>query len=107
MFKKLQPKQAPYKISQYPHCDQRVLHAPGDCEYCDKHPMWQALRKGWGISFTGYIPEGTEVGCPSEAARPLEKIEAWPGNQPCLPSAAVSAGEPAPGSVPWAGDRND
>jgi hypothetical protein len=44
------------EIAQFPHCDQRVLHAPGECEYCDRHPDWQALRKAWGIAFTGHAP---------------------------------------------------
>lgn len=26
---------------QMPHCDAYVLHAPGVCEYCDRHPDWQ------------------------------------------------------------------
>lgn len=40
-------------IKQFPHCDSRVLHAPGKCEFCDKHPDWQDLRLAWGIAFTG------------------------------------------------------
>lgn len=43
-------------IPTFPHCDQRVLHAPGECEFCDACPEWQALRKAWGIAFTGKIP---------------------------------------------------
>lgn len=38
---------------QFPHCDQRVLHAKGRCEFCDRHPDWQKLREAWGIAFTG------------------------------------------------------
>lgn len=41
---------------QFPHCDQRVLHAPGLCRYCDRHPEWQKLREKWGIAFTGQLP---------------------------------------------------
>jgi len=44
------------EIGQFPHCDQRVLHALGECEYCDRHPEWQALREAWGIAFTGHPP---------------------------------------------------
>lgn len=40
-------------ISQFPHCDPRVLHRPGDCTYCDRRPQWQELREAWGIAFTG------------------------------------------------------
>lgn len=43
-------------IRQFPHCDARILHAPGECEYCDLHPEWQELRKMWGIAFTGHLP---------------------------------------------------
>jgi hypothetical protein len=64
-----------------PHCDQRVLHAPGECAYCDHYDDWQALRELWGINFTGHQDDG-KVPCPSEVARPLEKIYRWPGNQP-------------------------
>ncbi len=42
-------------IAQF-HCDARVLHAPGECQYCDLHPEWQELRKAWGIAFTGHLP---------------------------------------------------
>jgi hypothetical protein len=73
-------------IQQSPHCDQRILHEPGKCEYCDMHPEWQALRILWGIAFTGG-PAQDEYGkplqpCPAEAARPLEIIERWYGNVP-------------------------
>lgn len=44
------------ELSRFPHCDQRVLHAPGECEFCDMNPMWQELRKAWGIAFTGHTP---------------------------------------------------
>jgi hypothetical protein len=40
-----------------PHCDQRILHAPGDCWACDLYPDWQELRTKWGIAFTGHQPE--------------------------------------------------
>jgi len=44
------------EITQFPHCDQRILHAPGECEFCDRHPGWQQLRQAWGIAFTGHPP---------------------------------------------------
>lgn len=50
-------------ISQFPHCDQRILHAKGECEFCDRHPDWQELRKAWGIAFTGYTPAGVLPEC--------------------------------------------
>lgn len=54
----------------FPHCDPRVLHAPGECEYCDLHPDWQELRKTWGIAFTGHDPVDDQCSCPADFARP-------------------------------------
>lgn len=54
---------AEYEIAQFPHCDQRILHAPGECEYCDGHPEWQALREAWGIAYTGHAPRVTLPEC--------------------------------------------
>jgi len=66
-------------IEQFPHCDQRILHAPGECEHCDKQKDWQALRAAWGIAFTGWEPEGVELPCPADHARG-NKHKLWPGN---------------------------
>lgn len=81
-------------IKQFPHCDAKVLHAPGECEYCDMHPEWQGLREMWGIAFTGHSHEVIKwtdwegkacekilIPCPSELDRPLGIIEKWPGNR--------------------------
>lgn len=43
-------------IAQFPHCDSRILHAPGECEFCDRRSEWQELREAWGIAFTGHQP---------------------------------------------------
>lgn len=64
-----------------PHCDQRVLHAPGECRFCDAHPEWQALREAWGINYTGHS-NADKVACPAEALRPVETINKWYGNVP-------------------------
>jgi hypothetical protein len=74
-------------IQQFPHCDSRILHAPTECNYCDRHPDWQELRQAWGINFTGHNLEANEYGtpflpCPSEVARPLSNINQWDGNVP-------------------------
>lgn len=66
-------------IRQFPHCDQRILHAPGECEYCDKHSDWQALRVSWGIAFTGWTPEGNELPCPADHSRG-DIHKKWYGN---------------------------
>lgn len=68
-------------IKQFPHCDFRVLHAPGACMYCDMLPEWQALRLALGIAFTGEN-HPKKIKCPSEQDRDLEAINKWPGNQP-------------------------
>jgi hypothetical protein len=70
LFKKIRPTiNINDFITQFPHCDQRILHAPGFCEYCDIHKEWQALRVAWGIAFTGWTPESKELPCPADYAR--------------------------------------
>lgn len=64
-----------------PHCDGDVLHAPGVCPYCDKHPDLQKYRSQAGINFTGEYVEGKTL-CPSEQRRSLKDINRWPGNRP-------------------------
>lgn len=76
-------------LVQFPHCDQRVLHAPGECEYCDRHPDWQELRQVWGIAFTGHPPTCGEdswtkqLPCPADYNRPPgagNDHRRWAGN---------------------------
>jgi hypothetical protein len=65
-----------------PHCDQAILHAPGECTFCDAQPEWQALRQLWGICFTGQPPANDwEIACPSDIRRPGGVNTLWPGNQ--------------------------
>jgi hypothetical protein len=66
-------------LHQFPHCDQRVLHGPGECIYCDEKPDWQALRVAWGIAFTGWEPENKELPCPADYARGDTHTK-WYGN---------------------------
>lgn len=80
MFKKIRPDgHVRHYIKQFPHCDPRILHAPGECQFCDAHPIWQALRLAWGIAFTGYEPEGKELPCPADHARGNHHTQ-WHGN---------------------------
>jgi hypothetical protein len=82
MFKRNEPKlikNIDSTIPQFPHCDARILHAPGECAFCDKHPDWQYLRQIWDIAFTGYTPEGTELPCPADHARGDSHTK-WRGN---------------------------
>jgi hypothetical protein len=68
-------------IRQFPHCDALVLHAPGECRYCDAHPDWQQLRQMWGLNFTGKT-QPTKAPCPAERRRPASLIHRWFGNRP-------------------------
>ena len=85
-------------LGQFPHCDQRILHAPGECKYCDSHPEWQALRLAWKIAFTGWTPDADELPCPANKARGTDVDQVWPGNKPKAEPApndsTVRIGEP-------------
>jgi hypothetical protein len=71
-----------WSYCEAPHCDQSVLHAPGECAYCDRYPKRQQGRIDAKIAFTGGpVPEfGSQD--PATLARPLEKINLWHGNVP-------------------------
>ncbi len=73
------PEEAFQTLGQFPHCDPRVLHKPGDCEHCDTHPEWQAYRIAMGINFTG--EKTATIICPSEHLRPAHVINRWHGNR--------------------------
>jgi hypothetical protein len=65
-----------------PHCDQRVLHAPGECLFCDHYTDWQQHRQVAGIAFTGQDPGLDRVACPSDARRGRGGAHVWGGNVP-------------------------
>ena len=86
------------EIAQFPHCDTRVLHAPGECEFCDGQPVWQALRRAWGIAFTGHPPLavlphcgkpvsglGYAATCRQPEGHPEGECHPWPASEilPC------------------------
>lgn len=84
-------------INQFPHCDARILHAPGECQFCDKHPEWQELRKIWQIAFTGHdymvtspqnviTTRAAVLPCPADHIRG-ENHSKWAGNR-AFPGAA-------------------
>lgn len=87
MIKKVKPKQTGIDPrlglfnGQFPHCDAKVTHAPGECQYCDKHPLLQVMREFYGIAFSGYEPEEGELPCPADFARP-GMSQKWGGNVP-------------------------
>jgi hypothetical protein len=66
----------------FPHCDESVLHARGECEYCDEYPDWQSLRISWGIAFTGHEPSFGQMPCPSDFLRGTGQAHTWGGNRP-------------------------
>lgn len=63
-----------------PHCDPSVLHAPGECEYCDHYEDWQNYRITARINFSGHSNPDLAP-CPSVAFRPEEVIDRWGGNR--------------------------
>lgn len=65
-------------MPRFPHCDERILHAPGVCKYCDAHKDWQFLREVWGINFTSET-DTNKYPCPADRARG-DKHMLWPGN---------------------------
>jgi hypothetical protein len=75
-----------------PHCDARILHAPGECEYCDGYPDWQMCRERWGIAFTGHEPKPGQHPCPADVARPPgsdSDHRTWGGNRPTNPGSDI------------------
>lgn len=67
---------------RFPHCDTYVLHAPGECDFCDMHPERQADRTARRVAFTGHAPFDNEEPCPSDARRGRAGAHVWPGNRP-------------------------
>lgn len=70
-------------IQQYPHCDSNVLHARGTCRYCSssRYDALHTLRRRFAIAYSGALIEAGQEACPSEAWRPADVIERWPGNR--------------------------
>lgn len=72
----------PTLLGTLPHCDASVVHAPGECRYCDDRPDLQAIRDAWGIAYTGHAPADHQVPCPSDARRGQGQAHRWTGNAP-------------------------
>lgn len=68
-------------MAEFPHCDSRVLHAPGKCRFCDMHPEMQKEREQQKISFTGEPARSGWFPCPAEQARSSSNLNAWHGNR--------------------------
>ena len=58
-----------------------VLHASGECRFCDDYPELQRARKEQCINFTGY-EDPAKLTCPEEVRRPLGVINLWNSNVP-------------------------
>lgn len=78
--------------AKYPHCDELVLHAPGECKYCDLFPARQSSRIKNLINFTGHRERGCSP-CPSEKRRAFESINRWGGNRAVKPGEAEADSE--------------
>lgn len=71
---------------RFPHCDHRIVHAPGECNICDEYsPMLQYIREMYNINYTGHHDIVNSRGeqmlpDPAEVARPLSIINRWGGN---------------------------
>lgn len=70
----------------FPHCDSRILHARGKCDYCDQRPEWHEIRNALGLAFTESATDRDHpYMCPAEAAvlaGERGELNAWPGNRP-------------------------
>jgi hypothetical protein len=62
------------------HCDEKVLHRPGTCYFCDEHGAdLQAARENVGVNFTG---ENDPSKAPCPADRRGSNPHDWPRNRP-------------------------
>lgn len=66
------------------HCDNLILHAPGECLYCDRYPQAQALRDWWHINFTNHH-DPDRLPCPSILLRSDQTRDMWGGNVAVAP----------------------
>ncbi len=77
-----------------PHCDPSILHAPGACQYCDRHPDWQRLRDLWRINCTNEN-DPDKAPCPSAYFRNPAVRDRWYGN------VAYPVGSQPPSMFEW------
>lgn len=68
-------------VARFPHCDERVLHSPGECVYCDMHPDAQQSRISRKVNFTGHT-DADKTLCPADIARGIAGAHVWHGNRP-------------------------
>ena len=53
-----------------PHCNAQVLHAPGECVYCDREPVAQQARIDSGTPFTPNEANGWSGNVAAPAGKP-------------------------------------
>lgn len=63
----------------FPHCDERVLHSPGLCEFCDKAEVLQKYRQMLNLSYTDELQANDPL-LPGED-RSRASADAWGGNR--------------------------
>lgn len=70
-----------FERAPFPHCDERVLHKPGNCQYCDMYPEAQQKRVDERVNFTGHTDADKRL-CPADIARGIGNAHMWHGNRP-------------------------
>jgi hypothetical protein len=80
-MQRVMPNRDLYKDKRFPHCDERVLHAPGQCIYCDDCQLAQLDRLENNVCFTGE-DNPSKTPCPSDVERGLAGAHHWYGNTP-------------------------
>lgn len=45
-------------VAKYPHCNQNIIHRPGECYYCDKYPHLQMVKYALDDDFSDEINNG-------------------------------------------------
>lgn len=63
----------------YPHCDNRVLHSPGVCDFCDKADTLQQYRRMLGLKYTDEL-QANDALLPGQD-RTRASADAWGGNR--------------------------
>lgn len=65
----------------WPHCDDLIVHRPGDCSICDDTAEeLQTLRIRHNVNFTGES-DPSKLPDPATESRDLQTMNRWPGNQ--------------------------
>jgi hypothetical protein len=81
------------KDGRAPHCDQNVLHAPGECKICDEYAApAQQDRIARKINFTNHF-DADKSPCPSWIDRG-QAASLWEGNAPWVDVACSECGKP-------------